>query len=443
MRRLGWFLALATLTGCAIAPRSPAVRVATDPIASAFLIAHQLPASGQRTIVLNAVAVAATTCDRPAPTRFWAHDWNRSRAALRLAWEGLAARDTAGAIRAARDAWSGSESEDGSAASLLLDAGAYHEILDRLDAHPRARLGFGDAGEWRAEIAERAARAGDDLTVRRSGDLVSAARSRALVLARASDWEAALVLAAFANGSADCARELDFGLMRIADAAGRTELADSLASALIARARAGDRPQPCNPLHPTVWPLDVVADLARTGRFADAESLLAMPRWMYGFEPLGWVRVAIERRERGEVERADRALARAFAATDPPSVEAWTAAEVFAAMSDTLLDAGWEDAARAAFSRAIASARREERPAYQALAFGRIAAYDRGGSAAGWIKEAIDIVRTIPDPETQARMLADVGASARVAGVTMDAEEGRWLAEMVNARPPWTPTLSE
>jgi len=454
-------LSLLVLAGCAHAPSSELV----DPIACAFAIAHTLPASGERRMVLSDIAISASSCDRAAPGKYWAHVAGasyRSRAALKRAYAYRIAGDSARTRREALRAWREDELERipdpqddlrGSVTSLLLDVGAYEDLLDLLDRHPNMRLSWFDADGARAEIAGLAAVDGNagavaraigacTTPVARATARCEAARGSAVARARAGEWDGALALAHAAACRPACGIGLDFALARAAQG----ELADSLIARLLERAQRGEQFNACGGLKRTASPLEVVTFLARSGRVAEAESLLVLEDWIAGFEGHGWTELAIALRERGELEAASQALDRGFAENFKEGVEAWSAAWVYTAMAETLLAAGWPDAARAALDRGIAAARAEKGQMYRVMALASAVTCDgvvTHAEAGDLVREALEVVIAIEDPGTQARALGRLGAAARTAKVTIDAEERRWLAEMASARPPWRATLSE
>jgi hypothetical protein len=443
-------LCLIALAGCAHAPRP-------DPFASALRIAHSLPPSPARSNLLNDIAINATPCDGPPPVGFeWFAGRGEARKAYQRAYAASVRGDTA-AVRqeALRTFRAPVTPDDGyvreSALDLLFNFGAYEAVLDRLAAEPKLRLWGRDADSWRAEVASRAARAGDtEATVRAIRSCTTeAARARAdcrarhgrvVPLALAARWTDALDEA---RATADCRPECrvlqQFALARAADSAGRPALADSLIAALIDGVRAGGSFGSCE--LDRAWSFDVVNFLAGRERFAAAESLLAVTN--DGCEPIGWTKLAIFHRERRDEPAATRAIAQAHRENDRPQVSGSGAAESYCAMAETLLVAGWPEEASRAHASAIRAARSEPDRSDRAMALARVAMHAEPAEADALVREALAILVEETNAERQARALGRIGSCARAAKVSFDSEEQGWLAAMANARPRWKATLSE
>jgi len=201
-------LPLLLLAGCANAP-GPTAEI--DPVTCAYMIAHTIPPSAERSGLLSDIAFSATACDTVAHGKYWAFEpgvSHRSRASLSRAYARHLGGDSIGTRREALRAWEQDELEHipgtgnglrESVTSLLLDVGAYDDLLDLLDARPRMRLAWLDNDGARAEIAGLAAADGDDAAAARairSGPTAEARerarceanRGGAVAMARAGNW---------------------------------------------------------------------------------------------------------------------------------------------------------------------------------------------------------------------------------------------------------------
>ena len=443
-------LCLIALAGCAHAPRP-------DPFSSALRIAHSLPPSPTRSMLLTDIAINATPCNGPAPVGFEEFAGRgEARKAYQRAYAAFARGDTAALRQEALRTFRAPVTSDhgyvrASALDLLLNGGAYEAALDCLAGEPKLRLWGRDADGWRAEVASRAARAGDDEAAVRAihSCTTEAARARADCWARhgrvvqfalSSRWPEALEEA---RATADCRPECrvlqQFALARAAEADHRAALADSLIAALIDGVHAGGRFGSCD--LDRAWSFDVVNFLARTGRFAAAESLLAVTK--DGLEPIGWTNLAIFRRERRDGAAAERALSQAHRENDRPEVSGSGASASYSAIAETLLVTGWPEEASRAHASAIRAARSETDRSDRAMALARVAMNAEPSEADALVREALAILVEEENAERQARALGRIGSCARAAKVSFDAEEQEWLAAMANAHPRWKATLSE